>query len=282
MSVAKWAAYGMAFLDSIGQSGPQSRAQGSRSSPINQSPTRNDAVRAIQIAPVAPAPMAPQNDRIHPAAIWCAVLFVVGAVAAAAWLGMRNSGLVGSPATETAADAQTETPTPVDKVDPKQKLVRPQAAGRRATGVKTAGAGTTKRADSTSEASVSDLAPVGQPVTETAGQPIAAAADTAAAIVPLPEDDNVYSSDGGGVVAPRLTSLGFTRRLVGGLQVRTSTIELVVSKSGTVERAKIFSTPAHWEDALLLSRAKMFQFVPAYRDGFPVRYRFLLDVDTSP
>jgi hypothetical protein len=269
----------MAFLDTIGQSAPQLRAQTSRS-PISQNLTQNDAVRAIQIAHAAPAPMPPQyDDRIHPVAIWCAVLFVVGAVAAAAWLGMRNSALVGSPSTETAAAA---TPTPVDKVDPKQKLARPQVAGRRATGVKTASAGTKKRADSASEAPVSDLAPVGQPVTETAGQPIAAASDSAAAIVPLPEDDNVYSSEGGGVVAPKLTSLGFARRLVGGLQVRTSTIELVVSKSGTVERAKIFSTPAHWEDALLLSRAKMFQFVPAYRDGFPVRYRFLLDVDTSP
>ena len=279
MSVAQWAAYGMAFLDTIGQNAPQSRAQTSRS-PINQNPTPNDAVRAIQIAYAAPASMAPQyDDRIHPAAIWCAVLFVVGAVAAAAWLGMRNSALVDSPSTETAA---TATPSPVDKVDPKQKLARPQVAGRRATGVKTARVAAKPRADSASDASLSELGPVNQPVTETTEQAIVAASDSAAAIVPLPEDENVYSSEGGGVVAPQLTSLGFARRLVGGLQVRTSTIELVVSKSGTVERAKIFSTPAHWEDALLLSRAKMFQFVPAYRDGFPVRYRFLLDVDTSP
>jgi hypothetical protein len=112
---------------------------------------------------------------------------------------------------------------------------------------------------------------------ETASDPI-----VAASIPALPEDDYLYSSEGGGVVAPRLTSLGFVRRLVSGLRVRTSTIELVVSKDGTVERAKIFSTPAHWEDALLLSRAKMLQFVPANRNGFPVRYRFVMDVDTSP
>ena len=98
----------------------------------------------------------------------------------------------------------------------------------------------------------------------------------------LPEDDHVYSSEGAGVVAPRLTSLGFVHRLVSGLRVRTSTIEMVVSKSGTVERARIFSSPAHWEDALLLSRAKMFTFVPASRNGSPVRYRFVMDVDTSP
>jgi hypothetical protein len=64
------------------------------------------------------------------------------------------------------------------------------------------------------------------------------------------------------------------------LHARTSTIELVVSKSGMVERAKIFSSAVHWEDTLLLSRAKTFQFVPAQRNGFPVRYRFVMDVDT--
>ena len=141
-------------------------------------------------------------------------------------------------------------------------------------------------ADTPSGASASDLAAVEQPsnVAETEEGPLEATSDPIAAgsIVALPEDDNVYSSEGAGVVAPKLTSLGFVRRLVSGLRVRTSTIELVVSKSGTVERAKIFSTPAHWEDALLLSRAKTFQFVPAYRNGFPVRYRFIMDVDTSP
>jgi len=55
-----------------------------------------------------------------------------------------------------------------------------------------------------------------------------------------------------------------------------------VSKSGTVERAKISATSTNWEDAMLLSRAKMFQFVPAQRDGYPVRYRLLMRVDATP
>jgi hypothetical protein len=133
------------------------------------------------------------------------------------------------------------------------------------------------RVDTVSEAPVSDPARVNQPA-----KAVETGEIVTPSIVAIPEDDYVYSGEGGGVVAPRLTSLGFVRRLVSGLKVRTSSIELVVSKSGTVERAKIFSTPAHWEDALLLSRAKSFQFVPAYRNGFPVRYRFVMDVDTSP
>ena len=280
-SVAKGGRLRMGFLDSIGQRAPQSRAQGSRS-PVNQTPTPKDASRGVQTAPTwKPA----QNDRIHPAAIWCAVLFFVGAVAAAAWLGMRNSA-VASPDTENAAEAQTQTASPVDKLNPKTRSVQPQAAVRRGTGVEPIADRGKPRADAANEAAAADDALINQPenVTDTEGGRMAAASDpiSAASIGAIPEDDYVYSGEGAGIVAPRLTSLGFVRRLVSGLRVRTSTIELVVSKSGTVERAKIFSTPAHWEDALLLSRAKTFQFVPAYRNGYPVRYRFVMDVDTSP
>ena len=98
----------------------------------------------------------------------------------------------------------------------------------------------------------------------------------------MPDDDNVYSGVVEGVVAPRLLSLGFGRRLVTGLRTRTSTIELVVSKSGDVERVKLFPPSRNWEDAMLLSRAKMFQFQPAQRNGFPVRYRFVMEVDAAP
>jgi len=274
----------MGFLDSIGQRAPQSRAQGPRS-PVIQNPTRNDASRSVQTAPPTWKP-AQQNERIHPAAIWCAVLFVVAAVAVAAWLGMRNSALVASPDTENAADAQAQTATPVDKLNPKTRSVQPQAAVRRGTGVGTVAAKGKPRADATNEAPAAEDALTNRPenVTDAEEGRIAAASDliSAPSIGAIPEDDYVYSGEGAGIVAPRLTSLGFVRRLVSGLRVRTSTIELVVSKSGTVERAKIFSTPAHWEDALILSRAKTFQFVPAYRNGYPVRYRFVMDVDTSP
>jgi hypothetical protein len=139
--------------------------------------------------------------------------------------------------------------------------------------------------ESASEAEVAAIAPAGDatsltetaPTSEGVSDPI-----EPTSIAALPEDDYVYSGEGAGVVAPTLTSLGFVHRLVSGLRVRTSTIEMVVSKSGTVERARIYSSPAHWEDALLLSRAKTFRFVPASRNGSPVRYRFVMDVDTSP
>jgi hypothetical protein len=274
----------MGFLDTIGQRKPESR-------PTSSQPFVSENLIRKEVAPpvrTAPVPDSPQTNRIHPVVVWGAALIVVGAVAAAAWLGLRHSAIF-SPAAETpsAADASPEAAAAVQQPPPKQRLVRPQAASRPSSRAeKAANAGISEAREEASEAGVPLVAPVNQVanLTETTAAPLEAVSDPIgpASVAALAEDDYVYSSEGGGVVAPRLTSLGFVRRLVSGLRVRTSTIELVVSKSGTVERAKIFSTPAHWEDALLLSRAKMFQFVPASRNGFPVRYRFVMDVDTSP
>src|SRR5262245_27982662 len=269
----------MGFLDTIGQRRPESR-------PTDSQPFVSENLIRKEVAPpvrTAPVPDSPQTNRIHPVVLWGAALIVVGAVAAAAWLGLRHSAIF-SPAAETpsAADASPEAAAAAQQPPSKQRLVRPQAASRPSSRAENANGGTSEAR----EAGVPLVATGNQVanLTETTAAPLEAVSDPIgpASVAALAEDDYVYSSEGGGVVAPRLTSLGFVRRLVSGLRVRTSTIELVVSKSGTVERAKIFSTPAHWEDALLLSRAKMFQFVPASRNGFPVRYRFVMEVNTSP
>jgi hypothetical protein len=274
----------MGFLDNIGQRPSESRPTASRPS-VAENLTRRDAAEPVRTAPAARD--SSQPNRIHPLVIWSAVLVVVAAIAAGAWLGLRHSAMF-SPDTETkaAADASPEAAQPVPQPTQKRDSARSQPVGRRASRSGTATTSAAASGESSVEAEVPAIAPVSQAadLAETTTTQVEAASDPILAVStpPLSEDDYVYSSEGGGVIAPRLTSLGFVRRLVSGLRVRTSTIELVVSKDGTVERAKIFSTPAHWEDALLLSRAKMLQFVPAYRNGFPVRYRFVMDVDTSP
>jgi len=275
----------MGFLDNIGQRPSESRPTPSRPS-VAENLIRGDAAPG----PVRTTPAAgdsSQPNRIHPLVIWSAVLIVVAAIAAGAWLGLRHSAMF-SPDTQTkaAADASPEAAAqPVPQPTEKRGSARSQPVGRRASRSSTAATSPAAPGEGSSEAEVPATSPVSQAadLTETTTTQVEDGSDAIVASTPLlPEDDFVYSSEGAGVVAPRLTSLGFVRRLVSGLRVRTSTIELVVSKDGTVERAKIFSTPAHWEDALLLSRAKMLQFVPAYRNGFPVRYRFVMDVDTSP
>jgi hypothetical protein len=273
----------MGFLDNIGQRPSEPRPTAPRPS-VAENVTRGDAAVPVRTAPVARD--SSQPNRIHPLVIWSAVLIVVAAIAAGAWLGLRHSAMF-SPATETkaTADASPEAAQPVPPPAEKRGPTRSQPAGR-ASRSGTAITSPAASGESSTQAEVPAIAPASQAadLAETTTTQVEAASDpiVAVSIPAVPEDDNVYSTEGGGVVAPRLTSLGFVRRLVSGLRVRTSTIELVVSKDGTVERAKIYSTPAHWEDALLLSRAKMLQFVPAYRDGFPVRYRFVMDVDTSP
>ena len=275
----------MGFLDTIGQRVPESRPHNSRPD-IAQRLTRDDAAPGIQ---AAPAQESPRSDRIHSEVVWSAAVIVVTAVAVAAWLGVRSFATLGAPATEASADAPTAEQTHAEKPGPKRRSVRPRAAVVRSAakneeaidgGVPEAGA------ETASEVSVSTIGPTSHVATvrETEAAPIETMSDpTAAALVAaLPEDDYVYSSDGAGVVAPRLVSLGFVHPLLRGFETRTSTLELLVSKSGTVERARISSTSRNWEDALLLSRAKTFQFVPAQRNGFPVRYRFVLDVTATP
>jgi hypothetical protein len=273
----------MGFLDTIGQGVPESRPQNPRRE-IAQRLTWNDSAPAIQ---TAPAQESPRSNRIHAATIWSAAVIVVGTVAVAAWLGVRDFATV-APDTEASADAPPAVQTHAEKPGPKRRSVRPRAAVRSAAKNENAvDAGIPEaRAETESEASVSTIGPASHlaTVTETEAAPIETRSDaTAAALVAaLPEDDYVYSSDGAGVLAPRLVSLGFVHPLVRGFETRTSTLELLVSKSGTVERAKISSRSRNWEDALLLSRAKTFQFVPAQRNGFPVRYRFVMNVDATP
>jgi hypothetical protein len=278
----------MGFLDTIGQR-PQSR-QNPRPA-VAERVTWNDATPVMQNtqtpAQDSPKTKSSENSRIRSEVIWRAGLFVIAAVAVAAWLGIHNFVSVVSPETEASSDTASAADATAEKTTQNPTSVRPHTAvhstrrSERAIGTGVA----KRRAGDSRAASASTLDAAGQtanvPETETA--PVAAVTDVIAAapVAVLPEDDYVYSGEGG-VVPPRLMSLGFVPRQLSGFEARTSTIELVISKSGTVERAKIFSVPRNWEDAMLLSRAKTFQFVPAQRNGSPVRYRFVMDVDTSP
>jgi hypothetical protein len=274
----------MSFLDTIGQRGPESRPQGTQS-PIAQDLTFDSPAPAIQ-TPAAQEP--PQSNRIHAVVIWSAALIVIAAVAVGAWLGVRHFATVVTPAKEASADAPPATEAPAEEPRPKRRPVRPEAAVRSAAPRRIAiDAGPPETgAEGASETSVSTIGPATKVanVSETEAAPIEALADPIAAtlIAELSEDNSVYSREGTGVVPPRLLSLGFVRPLVNGFDTRTSRLELVVSKSGTVEEAKIFPPSRNWQDAMLLSRAKTFQFVPAQRNGSPVRYRFVMEVDTTP
>jgi hypothetical protein len=274
----------MGYLDTIGQRVPGSRPQAARS-PVAQDLVWDNPARPIQ---TQTAQEPPQSNRVHALVIWSSALLVIGAVAVAAWLAVRHFPTLIAPSPATSADAPAATAAAAEKPGPKRKSGRVKAAVRSTAQSENAiNAGAPEApADTASEASVSAVEPPTDVAnaSETEAAPIETLADpTAAALIAqLSEDNPLYSREVAGVVAPRLLSLGFPHRLVNGVTTRTSTLELVVSKSGTVERAKISPPSRNWQDAMLVSRAKMFQFVPAQRNGFPVRYRFVMEVATTP
>lgn len=287
-SVASRRASPMGFLDTIGQRGPESRPQTPRPD-VTQHLKWDEPVPSNQTAPAQESPGSkPGSNRIRAAVIWSAAIIVVAAVAVAAWLGVRNFATVVAPHAEALADAPPAVETRVEEPSPTRRSVRPRAAVRSAAKNENPVDATVVNAsaETANEASVSTIGPASDVATvrETESTPIETTSDpiAAAPVAALPEDDYVYSSEHAGIVAPRLVSLGFVHRLVTGFETRTSTLELLISKSGTVERARIFATSRNWEDAMLLSRAKTFQFVPAQRNGSPVRYRFIMEVDATP
>ena len=266
----------MSFLDTLGGRGRVGSPPPGSRPPVTQSVVRSEPTYVIQKPRAPEPPPSSSNDRIIAAG---AVLVVIAAVGVAAWLALRGPGALIAPDTEVSGDAANNATTPAETVLPKRRSARSTPAVRSTVTRKQAVDSPGNTATAAAAAPTGDAA-----LTEAATAPIATISNLVEApvVAAAPDDDNVYSGEADGVVAPRLLSLGFGRRLVTGLRTRTSTIELVVSKSGEVERVKLFPPSRNWEDAMLLSRAKMFHFQPAQRNGFPVRYRFVMEVDAAP
>jgi hypothetical protein len=266
----------MGFLDTIGQRRPDSRPQSSRPT---ESVIRIDSASVTRKPPAPERPSSPRNDRIVALG---AVLVVIAAVAVAAWLALRDPATAGAPTTEGSGDTTSATPTSAKpEVSKSRSVPAVRSAAKRNRIVDSAAS-----RDTASEPSVAVAPPPSEiaGLTETATAPIETISNLLEAplVAAVPDDDNVYSGEGEGLVAPRLLSLGFVHRLVTGLRTRTSTIELFISKSGSVERVRVTPPSRNWEDAMLLSRAKTFHFQPAQRNGSPVRYRFVMEVDAAP
>jgi hypothetical protein len=95
-------------------------------------------------------------------------------------------------------------------------------------------------------------------------------------------DRTLYSRDDGDVRPPRLLSEQLPSPTIGGWITRTNVIEVIVSETGAVERARFMATPQRMPDTFILGRAKVWKFSPAMKDGRPVRYRLLLSWEVNP
>jgi serine/threonine protein kinase len=60
-----------------------------------------------------------------------------------------------------------------------------------------------------------------------------------------------------------------------------NSMELVISKLGRVEQAKLSAPAKRMTDMVLLSSAKTWKFAPAMRNGQPVRYRTVYSWETT-
>src|SRR5262249_20580485 len=96
----------------------------------------------------------------------------------------------------------------------------------------------------------------------------------------LLDQSRIYSKDDSDVVPAHL--LSGQNGVVGESTITdVNTMELVISKLGSVEQVKLTAPPKRMTDMLLLSGAKMWKFTPAMRNGQPVRYRTLVSYETT-
>ena len=94
-------------------------------------------------------------------------------------------------------------------------------------------------------------------------------------------DDTIYSAQDRDVIPPQ-TSEPLPAPTFSEWTTRTNSMEVIVSETGTVERVRLLTPPQRMPDVLELSRAKVWKFTPAMKDGRPVRYRLLLKWEVNP
>ena len=117
-------------------------------------------------------------------------------------------------------------------------------------------------------------APVATPAPAAAAPP---AADATAAVI----DDTIYSAEDRDVIPPQ-TEEKLPGPTIAAWTTRTNAMEIIVSQTGAVERVRLVTPPQRMPDMFALSRAKVWMFKPAMKDGRPVRYRLLLTWEVNP
>jgi hypothetical protein len=285
----------MAFLDDIQQQSPdtQQRSPNTRyriiPPAVVQDLSWDDAGRII---PSEADPGSARPNRMRSVAKWTTVLIVATTIAFGAWLGLRRFPIanaakeIASAFVHDGAAAPSKTPTlkppsAPSKLRPKSAVVRRAAPAAEA--IHTVAPDSPPDVPAETPPPAVEALDEGVEVPNPEVPPVESApAVSGPALDALLEDENLYSGASTGIVAPRMVSLGFVERIIRGFDVRRSSMELLISKDGSVERAKLFLPSHSMQDAMLLSRAKTFRFVPAQREGFPVRYRLVLDVDATP
>lgn len=188
-----------------------------------------------------------------------------------------------APAPPAPEPAPVEVSTPkveAPPVAPRAPRTRPQAAAQVAVPV----------VASLAPATPVVVAPTTAAATAPAVTPTAAAVEEAPAPAPPPalnpalyvevEASPIYTKDDPDVTPARL----LTAQNGAGLDASitdVNSMELVISKLGRVEQAKLSAPAKRMTDMVLLSSAKTWKFTPAMRNGQPVRYRTIYSWETT-
>jgi hypothetical protein len=104
----------------------------------------------------------------------------------------------------------------------------------------------------------------------------------ATSVAAYQNSDSIYSARDADVRPPQMLEADLPRPAVASWPTITNTVELLVNESGSVDRVKWLTNRERMPDIMLLSRAKMWKFSPATRDGQPVRYRLVLSWEVNP
>ena len=117
--------------------------------------------------------------------------------------------------------------------------------------------------------------PVTISVKEIASHPVSPLGSTAPeASAPIARDEAVYTSAAQDVepavlMRPQMPS----RSVANDKSEEIGVLEIIVSASGAVEQVRLISVSNRFQDRMIVSAAKAWQFEPAMKNGQPVRYR---------
>ena len=93
---------------------------------------------------------------------------------------------------------------------------------------------------------------------------------------------HIYSAQDVDVRPPKMLGADLPRPAVTNWPTIKNSMEVVVMEDGSVERVKWLTAGERMPDVMLLSRAKLWKFSPAVRDGRPVRYRLIVTWEVNP
>jgi hypothetical protein len=100
---------------------------------------------------------------------------------------------------------------------------------------------------------------------------------------PDPYASEVYSREDPSVRPPQMIDIDLPRPAIANWTTIRNSMEVIITENGSVERVKwLRSGGGRMPDVMLLSRAKLWKFAPAVKDGHAVRYKLVISWDVNP